>query len=390
MPAYNFVLVRPGELWLKGKNRNDFVRRLRRNLASSVEALYPEARVFSPYGRFMVELPPDANAQKVAEICAATPGVSSASPVLRLQNDPELIVQTAVALAQEEWAGETAPFAAKVKRVWKGFPIDSPTLSRQIGEGIIRAMNLPVQLVHPVLELGVEIQDSCTYLFARRIRGVGGLPVGSAGRVMLLLSGGIDSPVAGALAQKRGCELDAVYFHSPPLIGEQSLEKVERLAKILSPCQGGLRLHVVYFTAIQHAIHKLCNERFTVLLYRRFMYRIAAELASNRHCLALCTGENLGQVASQTIENLRLVDRLTPMLTLRPLCTYDKLETIEIARKMGSFEISTLPYDDCCTLFMPKNPATRATEEELAAEEAKLEVEALVSEAIEKMEVIVL
>ncbi len=387
---YDLILVRPGEIWLKGNNRQDFVRRVRRNLQSQVRAICPTATVEAPYGRFLVHMPPEADVRRLVQACSETPGVTSVSPCIAVPSDKDQIIAAALALAKEAWAGRHDTFAALVKRSWKGFPVSSPEISRLAGEAIIRELNLPVDLRHSVLTLGIEIHESETYIYAERVKAVGGLPIGSAGRVMLLLSGGIDSPVAGYLAQKRGCELDAVYFHSPPLIGEQSREKVEKLAKVLSPRQGGLRLHVAYFTSIQKAIHDSCNHRFTVLLYRRFMYRIAARLAAKRRCLALCTGENLGQVASQTLENIALVDCATDFWTLRPLVTYDKLEIIGIARKLGTYDTSTLPFDDCCTLFLPKNPATKASLEDILAEEAKLDVEALINEAIEKTEIVTL
>ena len=214
--------------------------------------------------------------------------------------------------------------------------------------------------------------------------GCGGLPVGSAGKTMLLLSGGIDSPVAGHLAQRRGCELEAIYFHSPPFVPEETRDKVKELGQILAASQGSLLLHSVHFTAIQKAIKAHCEAKHTVLLYRRFMYRIADQLARKRRCLALVTGENLGQVASQTIENLNLVDGLTKTIVFRPLLTYDKRHVMDAARELGTYEISIRPFDDCCTLFVPKNPTTRGRLHVIEAQESRLDVDALVEEAIEK------
>ena len=206
--------------------------------------------------------------------------------------------------------------------------------------------------------------------------------------MLLLLSGGIDSPVAGYLAQKRGCRLEAIYFHSPPFISEASKDKVEELARKLAPRQGFLRLLVIPFTDIQKAIKADCDRRFTVILYRRFMYRIADAIAQATGSVALCTGENLAQVASQTLENLTVVDTLTSRLTLRPLITFDKDEIVRIARHIDTFDTSVLPHDDCCTLFVPKHPITKARLIDVENAETPLSVDQLVADAVSQRDVI--
>ncbi|MEZ4471696.1 MAG: hypothetical protein R3F60_13010 [bacterium] len=236
----------------------------------------------------------------------------------------------------------------------------------------------------------MDIAVGAAFVSVERFAGAGGLPVGSTGRVLLLLSGGIDSPVAGYLAQKRGCAVEAVYFHSPPYVSEASRDKVIALARRLAPRQGGLTLHIVPFTAVQEAIRDAGGGRLSVLLYRRFMYRIAAALAKRRRLLALCTGESLGQVASQTLENLRLVDQVSDALTLRPLITTDKQDIMELARRLGTYDISVLPHQDCCTLFVPEHPSTRAPLGLLVAHEEKLAVEAQVQAALDRTETVTL
>lgn len=385
---YTLLLVRLGEVWLKGRNRGEFLGRLRRNLRASLEAAVPGARLRGRYARLFVELPDPSLAPAAVTVCADTPGLTSVSPVRRVESDEAAIVAEALALARAEWAGATGSFRVAARRSDKSFPLTSPEINRRVGGPLGRELGLTVNLKAADRELGVEVGEDGTLLWVHTFPAVGGLPVGSTGRVLLLLSGGIDSPVAGYLAQKRGCALDAVYFHSPPFISEASREKVEALARRLAPRQGGLRLHVVPFTDIQTAIRQRCEPRHTVLLYRRFMYRIAAALAGRIGADALCTGENLGQVASQTLENLALVDRLTDRLTLRPLLTHDKQETVEIARRIGTYELSIQPFDDCCTLFVPKHPTLRAPARVLEAQETRLDVDHLVRSALARTEVV--
>ncbi|MBU1429904.1 tRNA 4-thiouridine(8) synthase ThiI [Myxococcota bacterium] len=384
----DLILARLGEVWLKGRNRQSFLNRLERNLRAALKAELRGVRVEPSYGRIFIRVAAE-DLHRALEICVDTPGLSSVSPARRVPSTVEAIREAALELTAEAWAGVEGTFSVKARRRLKAFPLTSPELGRVIGEAIgERFRHLSVDLKRSDHQLGIEVDDRYTHIWTRTLKGSGGLPVGSAGRVTLLLSGGIDSPVAGYLAQKRGCELDAVYFHSPPFIGEPSKDKVIQLANRLAPRQGGMRLYIIYFTEIQKAIRAACDPRFTVLLYRRFMYRLAAEIAEGRKALALCTGENLGQVASQTLENLTAVDRLTPLLTLRPVLAFDKEEIIEVARRIDTFDISTLPFDDCCTLFIPDNPIIHAQIKALEIEEAKLDVPALVQEALVKSEML--
>jgi len=386
--APNRLLARFGEVWLKGRNRHYFMQRLRHNLERSLSAAIPGTRVRAPYGRFFVDLPEGAPLEVATAICRDTPGLTSVSPVMEVPSNIEAMIEGALALVAERWAGATGSFAVKARRTDKRFPLTSPEVGARVGDRVGELTGLRTDLKHPDHVVGVEVGEERSWVWVDTERCAGGLPVGCAGRVLLLLSGGIDSPVAGYLAQKRGCELDAVYFHSPPFIGESSREKVEALARRLAPRQGGLRLHVAHFTHVQKAIKAECEPKLTVLLYRRFMYRIAAELAAARGARALCTGENLGQVASQTLLNLALVDRLTELLTLRPLITFDKQETIALARRIGTYDTSILPFDDCCTLFVPRHPALKAPVRIIERQEARLDVEALVAESLARIEVV--
>jgi thiamine biosynthesis protein ThiI len=247
---------------------------------------------------------------------------------------------------------------------------------------------MKVDVHHPDLSVHVEVRSKYAYVYGNDMPGPGGLPVGVSGRVMLLLSGGIDSPVAGYLALKRGAELEAVHFHSYPYTSERAKQKVVDLAQILTRFGGRIRLHVVPFTEIQTEIRKHCTESYSITVMRRMMFRIAEQLARKNGALALVTGESLGQVASQTLESMNAINDVTRMPVLRPVIGMDKLEIISIARRIGTYETSILPYEDCCTVFLPKAPKTRPDVEVSAREEAKLDVERLVREAVEGTEVI--
>ena len=385
---YDLILGRVGELWLKGRNRNDFVQQLRRNLQASLKAELKGAQVQPAHGRFFVRLADPAHMARALEICRDTPGLHSVSPVRRVARDIDAILAGALALAAAEWADHTGTFRVVSRRADKTFPLTSPQINQEIGYALHSTFGLSADLNRADVTLGVEVERERAHVFVHSHLAAGGLPIGSAGRVLLLLSGGIDSPVAGYLAQKRGCALDAVYFHSAPFISESSRDKVETLANLLGPRQGGLRLHVVHFTDIQKAIRDNCDKRLTVVLYRRFMYRIAGRIADQRKARALCTGESIGQVASQTLENLALVDGVTNHLTIRPLLTYDKDEVVDVARRIGSFETSILPHQDCCTLFVPKNPAIRAKLHIVERAEARLDLEALIEGALARTDVV--
>ncbi len=246
-----------------------------------------------------------------------------------------------------------------------------------------------MDLHNPELNVGVEVGSTQSFVFIGSVKGAGGLPVGASGKVALLLSGGIDSPVAGHLMQKRGCQLDAVYFHSPPYTGERARDKVEQLAGKLALAQGGsLPLHVVPFTAVQEAVRDGAPPDLAVVLYRRSMLRISQALAHERGCLALASGENLGQVASQTLANMACIEAVSELPLLRPLLTFDKAETIALARSLGTYDLSILPFDDCCSLFVPRHPATKAKAKTVEKFEGRLELGPIEEKAVEETELV--
>jgi thiamine biosynthesis protein ThiI len=275
------------------------------------------------------------------------------------------------------------------KRANKKFPIRSQEMNHRLGGFILgNVPGLKVDVHNPDLTLHVEVRSKYSYIYGNDIPGPGGLPVGASGRVLLLLSGGIDSPVAGYLALKRGVELHAIHFHSYPFTSERAKQKVIDLAQILTRYGGNIRLHIVPFTEIQTEINKHCYDSYSITIMRRIMLRISEAVAKKHRALALVTGESLGQVASQTLESMNTINEVTNMPILRPVIGMDKQEIMTIAKRIGTYETSILPYEDCCTVFLPKAPKTRPDKKVAAREEAKLDLERLVNEAVEGTEVI--
>ncbi len=382
------LLCRVGELWLKGRNQKAFVERLKQNLRAVLKSTVGTCKIKGQRGHLFIHLPEGGDLDAAIEACVGTPGLSSVSPVIEVEPDLDVVKATAVKLARAALIDPQMTYAVKSKRLDKSLPFTSTDLNQYVGGAVHDVLQPKVNLKNPDHTLGVELGEEHAHLWIQNHPAAGGLPVGVSGRAMLMLSGGIDSPVAGYLAQKRGCSLDAIYFHSPPFISEASREKVIELGRTLAKRQDGMNLHVIPFTEIQKAIKAHCDPRMTVILYRRFMYRIAAKMAQKKKCRALCTGENLAQVASQTLENLQIVDQVTPLITLRPLIAFDKDQIVRLARKIGTFDTSVLPYDDCCTLFVPKYPVTRAKPWIVDSAEQALEIDALVDDAIHRAETV--
>jgi thiamine biosynthesis protein ThiI len=282
-----------------------------------------------------------------------------------------------------------ASFKIESRRSDKRFAKSSMDIDRHVGAAVQAATGLPVDVHAPALRLGIEVGTDVAYVFAGKHDAPGGLPVGASGRALLLLSGGIDSPVAGWLAAKRGLALDAVYFHSPPYIGEKSRDKVLALGKELARWQALRSVTVVPFTDAQKHLRDAGPAELAVVLYRRMMMRIADAIADKLEAGALVTGENLGQVASQTIENMTAIEAAARRVVLRPLLTYDKVETTALARRIGTYETSILPFEDCCSLFVPPHPATRARAQDAERVEAQLDVAAEIATAVAGSERIV-
>jgi thiamine biosynthesis protein ThiI len=379
------VLVRYGEIGLKGGNRPSFERRLVDNLRI---ALAGEAGVKVERLRGRILIRGNGEVSRLAPAAARVFGVTSLSPATPCASDPEALKEVAVqmigdALARDFPGAEKVRFRARVTRADKTFLPGSMDFARDLGSAVLPTQDrLVVDLKNPELTLEADIRPEGSWIFAGRIPGPGGLPVGSLGRGLCLLSGGIDSPVAAWQCMKRGMRVELVSFYSFPFIGPQTREKIIRLAEHLATWQPTTILHMVPFADIQVAIRDHCPEEYRTVLYRRAMQRIASRLASRRKCKALITGESLGQVASQTLANLSVIEEASSLPVLRPLVTLDKVEIIEQAKRIGTLETSNLPAPDCCTVFQPSSPIIHGKLEDALEAEASLDMQTLTLDAI--------
>jgi tRNA uracil 4-sulfurtransferase len=389
----NCLLVRFGEVFLKKGNRRRFLDQLRSMLqdALSMEAGLENLKISAPHGRFLVTAKEDTvcsseELDRAAIAISRVFGIVSVSPAATVESDFETIKEAAASLANREIEERPVQtFRVEARRTWKRFPMKSPDINLHVGARIIDDHPLPVRMKGADLVVGIEIHEEQTYIYARRLKGPGGLPVGSSGHAVLLLSGGIDSPVAGWMMAKRGCRLTAVHFHSYPYTTKKSLQKVAELAGQLARWHGRIRLLSMSITAIQEYFRDEVPDDKLVLFYRRTMIRLASRVARDRRARALVTGESLGQVASQTMVNIAVIQEAATVPVLQPLIGLDKVETVERAKRIGTFELSIQPYDDCCSLFLPPHPDTRgdigyikATEDNLEELE-RLEEEAYVA-----------
>ena len=377
----DLLLVRFGEIFLKGLNRPYFIRALVRKIRYAVKDLGGE--VWMHDGRIFVSGFSDLEAciDRVTRVF----GVHSVSPAVEMpKEDFEAICDQAVRMTQNM----KGTFKVMARRSDKRYPMNSPAINEEVGYRILQANPaLKVDVHEPEHLMNIEIRDMA-YLYVREIPAVGGMPVGTNGRATLLLSGGIDSPVAGWMIAKRGVQINAVHFHSYPYTSDRAKEKVLDLARKLSYSCCGIKVHIVPFTEIQLQIHEKCPEEYTTLIMRRYMMRIAERIARQEGCEALITGESIGQVASQTMQALGTTDAVAGMPVFRPLIGFDKSEIIDVARKIDTLEISSLPYEDCCTVFTPRHPATKPKLEKILEGESKLDSEALIEAALAGVEVV--
>ena len=375
------LLVRYGEVFLKGQNRPFFLRKLVDHVKEAVQEVH--GHVWLSEGRIYVSdyTDQDEAIRRVSRVF----GVHSVSPAIEMEKDSfEAICAQAARMMEKK----TGTFKVLAKRSDKQYPMDSPTIMREAGGYILdHVPHLSVDVNHPDHEITIEIRK-LAYLSVDRTMAVSGMPMGTNGKACLLLSGGIDSPVAGFMIAKRGVELCCVHYHSFPYTSERAKEKVLELARILSEYCGKMRVYIVPFTEIQMQIHEKCPENFTTLIMRRYMMRIAEILARKDGAQALITGESIGQVASQTMEALGCTDEVVGMPVFRPCVGMDKSEIIERAEKIGTMETSSLPYEDCCTVFTPKHPATHPRKELVRRAEEKLDSQALIDAAIEGTEIV--
>ena len=378
------ILIRFGEIFLKGKNymffENTFFKNIQRRLRGF------NLKLTRTEGRFIVENFNLDDKQQIISSIKNIFGVVSISVAREIESNINGIVD---AIKNIKINNQT--FKVEVKRADKKFPVKSPELERKLG-GIILDNNKTskVDVHNPQKVVFVEIrQNKKTYVYYDKIECLGGMPVGTAGEGMLLLSGGIDSPVAGFMMAKRGLKISAIHFHSYPYTSEQAKQKVITLANIIKNYTGDIRLYIVPFTKIQEEIHKNCDDEFMVTIVRRFMMEIADKVAKSNNCNSLITGENLGQVASQTVEGITSTNKMAQNLVVfRPLIAFDKVEIARIAEKIGTYETSILPYEDCCSVFLPKKPSTHPSLDKVKKNEEHLNREFLINDAINNIEIL--
>lgn len=395
MNEEKLILVRLGEITLKGLNRGRFISRLIGNMRRRLSDL-GEFEIEQSHSRVWVRdgeggaLSQPAVMQEAMDRLSRIFGIVSISPALSIPADYQILKETLIPYVSNLLASQgTYTFKMEARRIDKTFPVRSYDLCAELGALILETWpdRMKVQMEAPDFVFHVEIRDRI-YLYHQTLEAAKGLPVGMSGRGMLLLSGGIDSPVAGYLMASRGMIIEAVYFHTFPYTGPQALTKVETLAGLLAAYAGRIRLHVVDFTETQLTLNEHCPEDMLTVVMRRFMMRIASSLARQSGAKALITGESLGQVASQTLEALVTTDMVAPMPVFRPLIGMDKNDAITIARRIGTFETSILPYDDCCTVFVSKHPKTHPSPEDAVRAEKDLDVDRLVQAALDKVTVL--
>jgi thiamine biosynthesis protein ThiI len=376
------ILVRMGEISLKGKNRYVFENILIKNMKKALNGLDID-EIEKSYGRIYIKTD---NYKEAAERLKNVFGIVSFSPAVKTELDMEAIKETALDVMK---VIPPSTFKVECRRPNKRFEVKSPEISRLVGGHVLK--NMPewkVDIHNPQHLLDIEVRDEGAYIYSEVIPGPGGLPVKAAGKGILLLSGGIDSPVAGYFAMKRGVEIVGLHFHSYPFTSQRSKEKVIDLSRVLTNYCDNIKLYVNHFTEIQKEIRKKCDEKYYVTIMRRMMFRIAHKIAEKEKALAIFTGENLGQVASQTLESMRAINEVTDIPVLRPLITMDKQEIIKYAYNINTYDISILPYEDCCTLFLPKYPATRPDVKSVRKEEEALNIDQLIDDSMEKTEII--
>jgi len=385
----HIFIVRCGEVALKGMNKPYFERMLVERIRKLLKK-FDGISVKRHEGLIFVRADKSLDKQAIIKEISKVFGVASISPAYECESTMESIGEAAVEYMMEainERGVKT--FKVEAKRADKNFPVKSPEIGRKIGAAVLKGCKvLSVDVHDPDCRLFVDVRHDKSYIYQDKIAGFGGLPLGTNGKGLTLLSGGIDSPVATWMMAKRGMMIEAIHFHSYPYTSQRAQEKVEDLASIVATYCGRFKMHVINLLPIQEAIVENCPEEETTILVRRFMMRIAEKVAQKNDCGMLITGENLGQVASQTAESLIVTDASVKMPVMRPLIAMDKVDIMDIAQEIGTYETSIMPYEDCCTVFLPKHPATKPRLERILESESKLDCEALIDAAIEAEEIV--
>ncbi len=388
---YSTFLIKYAEIAIKGKNRYVFEDALMHRMKLVLKRVDGEFAVTKSQGRVYVECNSEYDYDEVIAALSTVFGINAICPVVKVEDEGfEKLKEAVVKYIDDEYPDKDHTFKVFARRANKAYPVHSTEMNSELGAAVLDAYpGMKVDVHKPEIELCVEVRESI-FIYSKQIPGPGGMPIGTNGKAMLLLSGGIDSPVAGYMVAKRGVKIDAVYFHAPPYTSERAKQKVVDLAKKVAKYTGTICLHVINFTDIQLAIYDKCPHDELTIIMRRYMMRIAEHIAKENECLGLITGESIGQVASQTIQSLAVTNEVCTLPVFRPLIGFDKQEIIEISEKIDTFETSILPFEDCCTIFVAKHPVTKPNLGVIKKSETKLSdvIDDLVKKAIETDEVI--
>ena len=388
---YRSFLIKYAEIAIKGKNRYLFEDALVGQISHALKKVDGKFRVRKEQGRIYVDTEGEYDYDEVVGALKCVFGIVGICPVVLIEDEGfDRLVEEVLSYVDKVYPDKHFTFKVNARRARKNYPMESMEINAKLGEKILEAFpEMRVDVHHPDVVFNVEIRNQIN-IYSVIVPGPGGMPVGTNGKAMLLLSGGIDSPVAGYMIAKRGVAIDATYFHAPPYTSERAKQKVVDLAKIVARYSGPINLHIVNFTDIQLYIYEQCPHEELTIIMRRYMMKLAEHFAKENKCLGLITGESIGQVASQTMQSLAATNEVCTIPVYRPLIGFDKQEIVEVSEKIGAYETSILPYEDCCTIFVAKHPVTKPSLNVIHNDEKKLEekIDALMQEAIDTTEVI--
>ena len=382
MIKYSHIMIRFGELSTKGKNKASFIRVLYENIKHALRD-FSNLEIESRYDHIYVYLHEE-DYHPIIERLQDVSGIHAMSLVYRCEKDIEVIKQSSLELITQE---EGKTFKVNARRSDKQFPLHSDEIVRAVAPIILKNTPWRVNVHKPDVAVNIEIRDEAAYIYTKTFEGAGGYPLGVGGKAMHMLSGGIDSPVAAYLLMRRGVKIECIHFASPPYTNVGVIYKLEDLLKKLNYYQPTIRLHIIPFTKIQEAIYDNVPESYCITVMRRMMYRLASKLAARRNCPVISSGESVGQVASQTLQSIHVINEVTNTPVIRPCATMDKLDIISISKKIDTYEISIRPYEDCCTIFTPKNPKTAPDLEMAKQLESKFNFEEMINDALNNVEV---
>lgn len=384
MNQFDTIIIRFGELYTKGKNKKDFVNRLFYNMKNNLDN--EGIKFIKAHDHIYLELEENVDKENLISQLKNISGIYSFSLANKIDATEENIIESSFKLLMN--ASKQNTFKVYTRRIDKTFPINSDSINRLVASKILKNSHYKVDVHHPDYLLSIEIRPHFAYIFLETIKGLGGYPSNTMGGALMLISGGIDSPVAASLLLKRGVHLEYLHFASPPYTSVAVIDKVKDLLNVISSNQNHVYLHIVPFTKLQEEIYRHIDESYAITIMRRMMIRIACKVVKNRHLLAIATGESIGQVASQTLESMRVISSVADEVIIRPLATYDKVEVIKISKEINTYDISIRPYEDCCTIFTPKQPKTKPHLDKVLAFENKFDYASLLDECVKNIETI--